>query len=69
MGIPGGKPVRVGSRSVPVGLADWALAAVGMILLIVGIMLHVVATSQCKQAYREIPVLLLWPGAQPMRRG
>jgi uncharacterized membrane protein len=42
-----------------------ALAAVGMILLIVGIVLHVVATSQCKQAYREIPVFLPWPGASP----
>jgi hypothetical protein len=40
-----------------------------MILLIVGIVLHVVATSQCEQAYREIPVFLPWPGAQPMRRG
>jgi pSer/pThr/pTyr-binding forkhead associated (FHA) protein len=54
---------------IPIGLAGWALAAVGMLLLIVGIVLHVVATSRRKQAYREFPVLPPWPGAQPMRRG
>ncbi len=50
---------------VPIGMAGWALAAVGMLLLIVGIVLHVVATSRRKQAYREFPVLPPWPGAQP----
>ena len=54
---------------VPIGLAGWALAAVGMLLLIVGIVLHVVATSRRKQAYRDFPVLPPWPGAQPTRRG
>ena len=54
---------------VPIGLAGWALAAVGVLMLIVGIVLHVVATSRRKQAYREFPVLPPWPGAQPMRRG
>jgi hypothetical protein len=53
---------------VPIGLAGWALAAVGMLMLIVGIILHVVAISRRKQAYREFPVLPPWPGAQPMRR-
>jgi FHA domain-containing protein len=54
---------------VPIGLVGWALGAAGMLLLIIGIVLHVIATSRRKQAYREFPVLPPWPGAQPMRRG
>jgi hypothetical protein len=54
---------------VPIGLAGWALAAAGMLLFIVGIVLHVIATSRRKQAYRDFPVLPPWPDAQPMRRG
>ena len=54
---------------VPVVLVGWALGAVGILLLIVGIVLHVIATSRRKQAYREFPVLPPRPGAQPMRRG
>lgn len=53
---------------VPFGLAGWALAAVGMILLVVGIVLHIVATSRRRRAYREFPVLPPWQGAGPMRR-
>ena len=53
---------------VPVGLAGWALAALGMILLVVGIVLHIVATSRRRRAYRDFPVLPPWPGAGPMRR-
>jgi hypothetical protein len=53
---------------IPIGLAGWALAAIGALLLIVGTVLHVVATSRRKQAYREFPVTPPWPGAQPMRR-
>ena len=48
---------------IPIGLAGWALAAIGALLLIVGIVLHVVATSRRKQAYREFPVPPPWPGA------
>ena len=50
---------------IPIGLAGWALAAVGSLMLIVGIVLHVVAISRRKQAYREFPVPPPWPGAQP----
>lgn len=50
---------------VPIGLAGWALAAVGMLLLIVGIVLHVIATSRRKQAYRDFPVLPPWPRPAP----
>ncbi len=50
---------------VPIGLAGWALGALGMILLIVGIVLHVVATSRRRRAYRDFPMLPPWPGAGP----
>jgi hypothetical protein len=53
---------------VPFGLVGWALAALGMILLIVGIVLHVVATSRRRRVYRDFPVLPPWPEAGPMRR-
>src|SRR5450755_1622429 len=53
---------------IPIGLAGWALGALGVMLLIVGIVLHVVATSRRRQAYRDFPVLPPWPGAGPMRR-
>ena len=53
---------------IPFGLAGWALAALGMILLIVGVVLHVVTTSRRRRAYREFPVLPSWQGAVPMRR-
>ena len=53
---------------IPFGLAGWALAAVGMILLVVGIVLHVVAASRRKQAYRDFPVPPPWQGAGPARR-
>ena len=53
---------------IPFGLAGWALGALGMILLIVGIVLHVVATSRRRRAYRDFPVLPPWQGAGPMRR-
>jgi hypothetical protein len=54
---------------VPLGLAGWALAAVGMLLLIIGIVLHVIAASRRKQAYRDFPVPPPFPGAQATRRG
>ena len=47
---------------IPIGLIGWALAATGMLLLIVGIVLHVVATSRRKQAYTAFPVLPPWQG-------
>ena len=54
---------------VPIGLAGWALAALGSILLVVGIVLHIIATSRRRRAYREFPVLPPWQGAGPVRRG
>jgi FHA domain len=70
----GGEPSRTTSPfgrevgGVPVGLAGWALAALGAILLIVGIVLHIVATSRRKRAYRDFPMLPPWQSAGPMRR-
>jgi hypothetical protein len=53
---------------VPFGLVGWALAALGMILLVVGIVLHIVATSRRRRAYRDFPVRPPWPDPGPMRR-
>ena len=53
---------------IPIGLAGWALAALGMMLLIVGIVLHIVATSRRRRAYRDFPMSPPWPDAAPMRR-
>jgi hypothetical protein len=52
---------------VPFGLAGWALAALGMIMLVVGIVLHIVATSRRRRAYRDFPVSPPWPDPGPMR--
>jgi hypothetical protein len=53
---------------IPFGLAGWALAVLGMLLLIVGIVLHIIATSRRRRAYREFPVAPPWQGAGPTRR-
>jgi hypothetical protein len=53
---------------VPFGLAGWALAALGMILLVVGIVLHIVAASRRRRAYSDFPVLPPWVDPGPTRR-
>ena len=50
---------------VPIGLIGWALSAAGMILLMVGIVLHIVATSRRRRADRDFPVPPPWQGARP----
>jgi hypothetical protein len=62
---PSSSPFGREIGGVPFGLAGWALAALGMILLVVGIVLHIVAISRRRRAYREFPVLPPWPGAGP----
>lgn len=47
---------------IPSGLLGWALAALGMLLVVVGIVLHIVATSRRKRVERELPVPAPWPG-------
>jgi hypothetical protein len=41
---------------VPSGLLGWAMAAVGSFLLVVGLVLHVVATSRRKRVERDFPM-------------
>ncbi len=51
---------------VPIGLIGWALGAVGAVLLLVGIVLHIVAASRRKRADRDFPVPAQWQrGARP----
>jgi hypothetical protein len=40
---------------LPYGLLGWAIATVGAIMLIVGIVLHVVATARRRQLDRDLP--------------
>jgi hypothetical protein len=49
---------------VPSGLIGWALGALGMLLLVVGIVLHIVATSRRRRVDRELPVPPPWPGPE-----
>jgi hypothetical protein len=47
---------------IPSGLLGWAIAAVGMVLIVVGIVLHVVATSRRRRVDRELPLAYpAWP--------
>ena len=67
-GVTGGSvtsPFGPDIGGVPSGLIGWALAALGMLLLVVGIVLHIVATSRRKRVNRELPVLPPWPGTGP----
>jgi hypothetical protein len=41
---------------VPLGIIGWAMAVCGSVLIIVGIVLHVVATSRRKRVDRELPL-------------
>lgn len=45
---------------VPLGLIGWVLGAVGGLLLIVGIVLHIIATSRRRQAEEKFRVLPPW---------
>jgi hypothetical protein len=53
---------------IPFGLAGWALGALGVLMLIVGIVLHVVATSRRRRVDRAFPMPPPWQAAGPMRR-
>jgi FHA domain len=70
----GGEPPQTTSPfgreigGVPFGLVGWAMAALGAVLLIVGIVLHIVATSRRRRAYHDFPMLPPWAGAGPTRR-
>ena len=46
---------------IPSGLLGWAIGAVGSLMLIIGIVLHIVATSRRKRVEREYPLPTPWP--------
>jgi hypothetical protein len=48
---------------IPAGLVGWIVAAAGMLLLVIGIVLHVVADSRRKRIDRDLPVPRPWSGA------
>lgn len=49
---------------VPVGMLGWAAAALGTLLIIIGIVLHIVATARRRQVEASYPL----PGTPPVRR-
>jgi hypothetical protein len=65
---PSTNPFGSDIGGVPSGLIGWAMAALGMLLVIVGIVLHVVATSRRRRVDREYP-LAPPPGQVPPQRG
>ena len=54
---PFGRPIF----GVPAGLLGWAVGAVGGLMLIIGIVLHIVATSRRKRVERDYPLPMPWP--------
>jgi pSer/pThr/pTyr-binding forkhead associated (FHA) protein len=54
---------------VPIGLIGWAMGAVGAVLLIVGIVLHIVAAARRRRADRDFPMPAPWQGPGPYYRG
>ena len=55
---------------IPSGLLGWAIAAIGGLMLVIGIVLHIVATSRRKRVERDYPLPMPWPpnGAQGRAR-
>jgi pSer/pThr/pTyr-binding forkhead associated (FHA) protein len=58
---PLGRPVF----GIPSGLLGWAIAAIGAVMLVIGIVLHIVATSRRRRVEREYPMPVLWPNGPP----
>ncbi len=54
---PFGRPIF----GIPSGLLGWAIGAVGGLMLIIGIVLHIVATSRRKRVERDYPLPMPWP--------
>jgi uncharacterized membrane protein len=46
---------------IPSGLLGWALSAVGILVLIIGIVLHIVAAARRKRVDRDYPMPAAWP--------
>ena len=49
---------------VPIGLLGWAVAALGSLLIVIGIVLHIVATARRRRVEVSYPL----PGPYPVRR-
>ena len=54
---PFGHPIL----GIPSGLLGWAIAAIGGLMLVIGIVLHIVATSRRKRVERDYPMPMPWP--------
>ena len=50
---------------LPSGLFGWAIAAAGSLMLMIGIVLHIVATSRRRQVERRYPLPMPWPPNMP----
>jgi hypothetical protein len=61
---PFGRPIL----GIPSGLLGWAIGAVGSLMLIIGIVLHIVATSRRRRVEREYPLPMPWPPNMPPGR-
>jgi hypothetical protein len=46
---------------LPSGLLGWAMGAVGSLMIVIGIVLHIVATSRRKRVERDYPLPMPWP--------
>ena len=58
---PFGRPIA----GIPSGLLGWAIAAVGGLMLMIGIVLHIVATSRRRRVERQYPLPMAWPPGGP----
>ena len=58
---PFGRPIF----GLPSGLFGWAIAAAGSLMLMIGIVLHIVATSRRRQVERRYPLPMPWPPNMP----
>ena len=60
---PFGRPIL----GLPSGLLGWAMGAVGSLMLVIGIVLHIVATSRRRRVERDYPMPMQWPPNMPGR--
>ena len=58
---PFGRPIF----GLPSGLFGWAIAAAGSLMLVIGIVLHIVATARRRQVERNYPLPVHWPPSMP----
>jgi hypothetical protein len=61
---PFGRPIL----GIPSGLLGWAIGAVGSLMLVIGIVLHIVATSRRRRVERDYPLPTPWPPNRPPGR-